>query len=474
MKTRSATFVLLCTTFFMIVLDFSIVSIAMPAIQRELHFPPGDLQWVISAYTIIFAGFLMVAGRLCDLFGRRVIFVVGLLIFTAASLVAGLAHTPAFLVIMRGVQGLGAAMVNPAALALVTDLFEEGAPRNRALSLWGVIGSAGLTVGILLGGVLTSALGWRSVFFVNVPIGIVLLAAAPFFLPREFSARVRERIDYAGALLTTFGILVLIYAIEEISEEGLFTVPTLLRLSTAIVLLGAFVFVETRVRNPVMPLSVFRLPNLSASASVTIFQAAAYASLFVYASMYFQTSLHWAPWRAAMAFLPMSVLLTAFAGPFSAPLATRFGGRTVGIAATMLMIAGGIIMTLINRQTPYLIGALPGTVIAGFGCMITYQMSMMVGLAHIPAAQTGAASGILSTGIQIGLSVGVAIGGTVVETAFGTRGAFLASIIFAALVGISFLAMRNVGAATAGTRVLHHHVPFGKLFFFARGHHVRA
>ncbi|MBV9277343.1 MAG: MFS transporter [Candidatus Eremiobacteraeota bacterium] len=456
----------------MIVLDFSIVSIAMPAIQQALHFPPGDLQWVISAYTIIFAGFLMVAGRLCDLLGRRVIFTIGLLIFTASSLVAGIAHTPAFLVIMRGVQGLGAAMVNPAALALVTDLFQEGAPRNRALSLWGVIGSAGLTAGILLGGILTSALGWRSVFFVNVPIGVLLLVLTPLLIPRESSARVRERIDYVGALLMTAGILLLIYAIEEVSEDGLLSFATLSRLAAAITVLVIFVFVEARVRNPVMPLSVFRLANLSASASVALFQAAAYASLFVYASIYFQTALHWAPWRAAVAFLPMSVLLTAFAGPFSAPLATRFGGRTVGIAATVLMIAGGIIMVFINRQTPYVIGPLPGTVIAGFGCMITYQMSMMVGLAHVPADQSGAASGILSTAIQVGLSLGVAIGGTVFETALGTRGAFLTSIAFMVLVGFSFIAMRGVGAAKSGAPLLRHHIPLGKLVFFGRGHHV--
>ncbi|MBV9737337.1 MAG: MFS transporter [Candidatus Eremiobacteraeota bacterium] len=459
-------------TFFMIVLDFSIVSIAMPAIQQALHFDPGDLQWVISAYTIIFAGFLMVAGRLCDLVGRRVIFVVGLLIFTASSLVAGFAHGPAFLVIMRGVQGLGAAMVNPAALALVTDLFEEGAPRNRALSLWGVIGSAGLTAGILLGGILTSALGWRAVFFVNVPIGVALLALTPILVPRELSPRVRERIDYVGALLMTAGILLLIYAIEEIAEDGLLSFATLWRLALAIVVLSAFVFAESRVRNPVMPLSVFRLPNLTPSANVATFQAAAYAALFVYASIYFQSGLHWAPWRAAMAFLPMSILLTAFAGPFSAPLATRFGGRPVGITATALMIAGGIIMTLINPHTSYWIGALPGTVIAGFGCMITYQMSMMVGLAHIPPDQTGAASGILSTAIQVGLSLGVAIGGTVFETTLGTRGAFLTSIAFMVLVGISFLTMRGVGAAKAGTPIVHHHLPFGKLIFFSRDHHT--
>ncbi|MBV9973163.1 MAG: MFS transporter, partial [Candidatus Eremiobacteraeota bacterium] len=355
-----------------------------------------------------------------------------------------------------------------------TDLFEEGAPRNRALSLWGVIGSAGLTAGILLGGILTSALGWRSVFFVNVPIGVLLLAVTPFLVPRNLSTRIRERIDYIGALLMTAGILVLVYAIEEVSENGLFSLATAVRLAAAIVILAVFVAVESRVRNPVMPLAVFKLPNISASTSVAIFQAAAYGSLFVYASIYFQTALHWAPWRAAIAFLPMSVLLTLFAGPFSAPLATRFGGRTVGIAATLLMIVGGTIMVVMNRHTPYVLGPLPGTIIAGFGCMITYQMSMMVGLAHVPADQTGAASGILSTGIQFGLSLGVAIGGTVFETALGTRGAFLTSIAFMVLVGLSFIGMRRVGAATAGTPLLRHHLPLGKLVFFARGHHVAA
>ena len=440
----------------MIVLDFSIVSIAMPAMQQELHFDAGDLQWVISAYTIIFAGFLMIAGRLADIFGRRVIFITGLVIFTITSCIAGFAHTPAFLVVMRGLQGLGAAMVNPAALALVTDLFEEGEPRNRALGLWGVIGSAGLTGGILLGGVLTSALGWRAVFFVNVPIGIALIVLTPFFVQRDVRATVRVSIDYVGALLMTAGMLLFVYAIEEIAQDGLTSVSTLSRFGGAIVLFAAFLFSQARVRDPVVPLTLFTLPNLSPAALVGLFQAAAYATLFVYASLYFQNEMHWPPWKAAIAFLPMSVLLTAFAGPYSAPLASRFGARTIGIAASGLMIGGAVIMSLIDPGTPYWLGALPGTVIAGFGDMLTYQMSMMVGLAHIPKEETGGASGLLSTAVQVGLSIGVAVGGTIVETALGTRGAFYLAIAFSVLVGLVFLTVRPIGAAAAGMLGLRH------------------
>lgn len=442
----------------MIVLDFSIVSIAMPAIQAELHFDPGDVQWVISAYTIIFAGFLLIAGRLSDLFGRRLVFICGLAIFVLTSGVAGFAHSPSFLVAMRALQGLGAAMVNPAALALVTDLFEEGPVRNKALGLWGVIGSAGLTGGILLGGILTSALGWRSVFFVNVPIGIALIALTPLFVNRDTPAAVQRRIDYFGALLLTAGMLLFVYTIEEMSEDGLTSVATLLRFGASIVLFSAFVWVERRVSDPVLPLGSFKLPNLAPATFAVLFQAAAYATLFVYSSLYFQTELHWPPWKAAIAFLPMSVLLTAFAGPYSAPLATRFGARTIALAAGLLMVAGAVIMSVIDPGTPYILGALPGTVIAGFGDMLTYQMAMMIGLAHIPKQETGAASGLISTGVQVGLSLGVAIGGTVVETSLGIRGAFYAAIALSVITWIMFLTVRNAGAAAPGARhhIFHH------------------
>lgn len=319
-----------------------------------------------------------------------------------------------------------------------------------------MIGSAGLTGGILLGGLLTSALGWRAVFFVNVPIGIVLIWVTPLLVENDRPAGAKSAIDYAGALLLTAGTLLLVFAIEEITQEGWSSASTMLRFAGVIVLLGAFIVAELRVAHPVVPLGLFRLPNVSPAAFVGLFQAAAYAALFVYASLYFQNAMHWPAWKAALAFLPMSVLLTAFAGPYSAPLARRFGVRTVGLAATALMILGAAIMSLINPATPYLLGVFPGTVIAGFGDMLTYQTSMMIGLAHIPKDETGGVSGLLSMSIQIGLSVGVAIGGTLVETTLATRGVFYAAVVFSLCAGLAFLLVRPIGAAVPGMSGLRH------------------
>lgn len=455
-------FVLLCGTFFMIILDFSIVTVALPQMQAGLHFHDGDAQWVISGYSIIFAGCLMLAGRLADLLGRRKLFIIGLAIFTIAAFLGGFAQDPFFLILMRCVQGLGAAMVNPAALALVTAAFPAGPQRNRALGLWGVIGSSGVMAGMLLGGVLTSTLGWRSVLFVNVPIGILILLLTPALVNKDVADPNPRRIDYPGAILLTSSLLLFVYTLVRGQENGWLSIATVAGMVIAVALLAFFVFVESRSAFALIPLSLFRVRNVAASSALCVFQVASYCSMFVYASIYFQDGLHWAPWKAGLAFLPMTFVISAIAGPYSAPLANRFGARKIAYAATAIMIAGSAIMAFVPQGQPYWIAILPGSLVAGFGCMLAYQMSMILGLEAVPEDQDGVASALLSTMIQIGMSFGVAL-----PAIFGgnEHDAFLISLGFAVLTFASAFLLRG----TAGSHAqLASHIPLGKIMHRVR------
>jgi EmrB/QacA subfamily drug resistance transporter len=413
----------------MIILDFAIVSVALPNMQGELHFHDGDAQWVISGYSIVFAGCLMLAGRLADLIGRRRMFFLGLLLFTLAAFAGGFSPTGFFLIVMRCIQGLGAAMVNPAALALVTATFAPGPLRNKALSLWGVIGSSGVMAGMLIGGVLTSTLGWRSVLFVNVPIGILILILTPVLIPKDAPATGERRIDYGGAALLTAAMLLFVYTMVRGPENGWLSPLTLGLGALSLALLAGFIVLEKRIAYPLVPLSLFAVPNVSAAAALCAFQAAAYVAVFVYTSLYMQTVLHWNPFTTGLAFLPMTFVISAIAGPFSAPMAQRFGARNVAFAGTIIMLAGALIMSFVDPDDPYWIAILPGTLVGGFGDMLAYEMSMILGLEQVGTDQDGVASALLSTTVQIGLSFGVAVpaifGG-------GAHAAYLVAVAFSA------------------------------------------
>src|SRR5580765_6346224 len=252
----------ICAAFFMTILDVSIVNVALPSIGRSLDFSRENLQWVLTAYAITFGGFLLLGGRAADLFGRRRVFLVGVVVFTAASLLCGLASSETVLIVARAIQGLGAAIISPAALSIVMTTFEEGAERNKALGIWGALGGAGAAVGVLLGGVLTKYFGWEWIFFINVPVGVLAFVLAPRFV-RESRSEHRTSPDVAGAVTVTAGLALLVYAISQAPDHGWSSSWTIVRLVVAVLLLAAFVLIEARAKHPLMPFSIFRIKTVA-------------------------------------------------------------------------------------------------------------------------------------------------------------------------------------------------------------------
>ncbi|MBV8490937.1 MAG: MFS transporter [Candidatus Eremiobacteraeota bacterium] len=445
-------FALLSAAFFMEVLDYSIVSIALPVMQRELHVTPAVLQWVLSGYIMVFAGTLMLSGGFADALGRRRFFLAGIALFGAASLAASLAHDANVLIAMRALQGLGAAMSNPSGLAMATTLFPAGPLRNRAVGLWAAVGSGGVVAGMLLGGILVGFLGWRSVLWVNVPVCVLLLALVPFFVPRDAPRAERSRLDAGGAVLLTALLLLLTFTIVRAPEEGVLTAVTMARAAGVVAILAAFVFVERRVASPLVPARIFRYPDFSGGAILALVQASGYSSLSVYASIYWQQIAGLSPLMTGLAFLPCALVMTVVIGPTAATLAQRAGARAVSTAGSLLMIAGAILALWVTRGAPSWWPMLIVMVVACIGCMETFEMSMIAGLAHVEERDEATACGAISTMSQIGMGLGVAVAAALAmgkPAALGVHDAFWSPLIFSALTlvtsffGIAGLAPRT-------------------------------
>ncbi len=440
----------------MLLLDFSIVNVALPAMQSGLRMPQSQAQWIISTYAIALAGFLMLAGRCADLYNRRAFFMLGLAIFTAASLAGGLSSSPLMLITMRAVQGLGAAIVTPAAMAMLLAIYSADEERQRVLGLWNTIGSAGLAAGVLVGGVLTQFLGWRSVFFVNVPVGIAVLAITPFILPKETRPRSQQPLDISGALLLTAGLVLFVFAIESIADRSI-DWDTWVELGAAIVLLAVFTIVERRARAPLIPARVLRYENMISGNIDVALQAGAYVCAFIFASIYLQSVNGWSPLATGLAFLPSSLVITLIAGPLAAPLIKRIGLRPLGVIGAFSMLAGAAILVFMQPHQPYWMTLLPATVLIGLGGMFTYQVGFIGALGSVAAGDQGVGSGLVNTDLQIGISAGVAVGAAL-STAFGLSWAFDASFAFAALT----LLTCAIGIRSTGVAPKRHVIPMGK------------
>jgi EmrB/QacA subfamily drug resistance transporter len=338
-RAKNLALALLAMTQFVVVIDASIVNVALPSIGAALHFSRDDLSWVVNAYTLTFGGFLLLGGRLADLLGRRRMFMLGLILFSLASLAGGEAQSEAWLIIARATQGLGAAIVSPAALSIITTTFAEGAERNRALGVWCAVAGAGGAAGVLLGGILTSGLSWRWVLFVNVPIGIAAAALAPRLLFESRAEDGTEGFDVPGAVTVTAGLALLVYAVVDAVNVGWGSTGTLLRLAGSAVLLAAFVTIERRQRHPLMPFSIFRLRTLRGADIVGLLIGMSLFSMFFFISLYMQYVLHYSPIKAGLSYLPLAVGIIISAGVAS-QLVTRIGFKPTLIGGLLLIAIG--------------------------------------------------------------------------------------------------------------------------------------
>src|SRR6266496_209171 len=412
---RWRAFAVLAVSYFMTIVDLTIVNVGLPTIGRELHFSESNLQWVVTAYALTFGGFLLLGGRAADVLGRRRVLMFGLGLFTTASLACGLATGEAFLIGSRAVQGVGAAIMLPAALSIVMNMFEEGAERNKALGIWGALGAAGATVGVIAGGLLTRYAGWQYIFYLNVPIGAAALALAPRIVPDSRLATTRRRFDALGALAGTGGLVLLVDALTQAPQYGWGATRTVALLAASVALLAAFLLIESRVKSPVLPLSIFRLRTLAgANAAGLLLGGSFYAFIFV-GTLYMQQVLGYSAIQTGLAWLAASITSVALAG-LSQALVTRLSAKFV-LAAGMAMIGGGILWaTAVPVQGHFWQDLAGPFFVAGAGTAFAFIPVSIAGLAGVREHEAGLASGLLNTSQQIGGAIGVAVASTVIAT----------------------------------------------------------
>ena len=411
---RWRAFSLIAVAFLMIVVDLTITNVALPTIGRKLHFPQQDLQWVVTAYALTFGGFLLLGGRAADLLGRRRLFMAGLAIFTAASLACALATTDTFLIIMRGLQGLGAAVVLPAALSIVMNMFSEGAERNKALGIWGGIGAAGATIGVLAGGLLTRYAGWQYIFYLNVPIGAAALLLARRVVPESRLASARRRYDMLGAVTVTGALVMLVYAISQAPTVGWTAVRTLALLAASAALLAGLLVLETRAEAPLLPLRLFRLKTLAGSNAVGFLLGASFFAFIFIGTLYMQQVLGYSALKTGLAWLATSVTGLALAGPAQI-LVTRASAKLV-MAAGMILVGAGILWATQVPVHGHFWANLAGPLFVAGGCTWAFIPVSIGALAGVAERDAGVASGLMNTSQQIGGAIGVAVASTVAAT----------------------------------------------------------
>ncbi len=412
---RWTALILLCVAQFVVVLDASIVNVALPSIGRGLHFSEQNLPWIVNAYVIAFGGFLLLGGRAADLIGRRRVFMVGLLVVAVASLLAGFAATQGQLIAARAAQGLGAAIISPAALSIVTTLFSDGAERNKALSAWGAVAGSAGAAGVLLGGILTAGLGWEWVLWVNVPVSLIALALTPRLLPESRSSSTSRHLDGAGAVTVTAGLSVLAYALLDASSAGWGSTKIVSLLALAVVLLGAFVVTELRSAAPLVPFRIFRIRTLTGANVVGILLGASLFSMFFFVTLYMQQVLGYSPIHAGLSYLPLAVTIIVAAG-LGGQLVTRFGFKTI-LAAGMLLIALGLAwFSRVSVGGGFLTDILGPSLLAAAGLGFGFVTSTIAAVSGVREHEQGLASGLINTSQQIGGALGLAVLSTIATT----------------------------------------------------------
>jgi EmrB/QacA subfamily drug resistance transporter len=406
---------LLCMAQFVVVLDASIVNVALPSIGQALDFSQENLSWVVNAYVLTFGGFLLLGGRLADLLGRRRVFMFGLVLFALASLAGGFAEAEGMLIAARAVQGLGAAILSPAALSIVTTTFRDGAERNKALGVWGAVAGSGGAAGVLLGGVLTDTLGWEWVLWVNFPIGVVAALLAPSLLAESRAEGETRSFDLAGAISVTAGLSVLVYALVDATDAGWGSTQTIGLLALAAVLLVAFVAIELRSPAPLVPFSIFRMRTITGANVVGLLIGASLFSMFFFISLYMQQVLGYSAIKAGLSYLPLALTIIITAGVAS-QLVTRVGFKPV-LAAGMAFVAAGLLwFSQVSADGSYLSDILGPMLLAAIGLGAAFVPVTIAAVSGVEAHEAGLASGLINTSQQVGGALGLAVLATIANS----------------------------------------------------------
>jgi EmrB/QacA subfamily drug resistance transporter len=440
---------LLAAAQFVVVLDASIVNVALPSIGRALDFSRDNLSWVINAYTLTFGGFLLLGGRMADLLGRRRLFMGGLVLFAGASLAGGLAQSDTWLVAARAVQGLGAALLSPAALSLVTVLFEEGADRNKAMGVWGAVAGSGGAAGVLLGGMLTQWAGWEWVLFVNVPIGIAAAALSPRLLPESRTDGARH-FDVAGAVSVTAGLSLLVYSLVNANKAGWGSGETIGLIALAVVLIAGFVAIERRTRAPLVPIpGIFRLRSIRGINVTALLIAMSLFSMFFFISLYMQQVLGYSPLKAGVSYLPLAGGIIVSAG-IASGLVTRYGVKPV-LVSGLVLVAGGLVwFAQISVGGSYVSDILGPSLLSAFGLGFAFVPMTVAGVAGVKAHESGLASGLINTSQQVGGALGLAILAAVSDSRRDSVMASVHSLPVAVVDGFRTALTVGAGFAIAG------------------------
>ncbi len=404
--------ILLCAAQFVVVLDASIVNVALPSIGRSLHFSEENLQWVVNAYVLVFGGFLLLGGRMADLLGRRRVFMGGLVLFAIASLAGGLATSEGFLIAARAVQGLGGAILSPAALSIVTTTFKEGSERNKALGIWGAVAGSGGAVGVLLGGVLTDSIGWEWVFFVNVPIALAAALLAPRLIDESRSEAAVRRFDAAGALTVTAGLSLLVYTMVEATNIGWGDTQTIILLAVSAALLAAFVVIELRSAAPLVPFAIFRSRSLLGANVSGVLIGASLFSMFFFVSLYMQQVLRYSPLDAGVKYLPLALTIIVSAGVAS-QLVERFGFKPILVFGMTLIAIGLLMFSQVSVDGTYSGDILWPSIVAAAGLGFSFVPVTIAAVSGVRDDDAGLASGLINTSQQIGGALGLAVLSTI-------------------------------------------------------------
>jgi len=393
----------------MIVLDVTIVNVALPSIRADLGFSETSLAWVVNAYLLTYGGFLLLGGRLGDLFGHRRLFLIGIALFTVASLACGLSTTQWMLIGARTVQGLGGAVASAVSLSLMMTLFTEPADRAKAMGIFGFVAAGGGSIGVLLGGVLTDLISWHWIFLVNVPIGALVILLSQRLLPGERGQAMSGRLDVAGAVTVTAALIIAVYAIVNGNQNGWTSATTLGLLATSVVVLALFIVIESRVRSPLVPLGLFKHRNITVSNIVGVLWAAAMFAWFFLSALYLQLVLGYSPLEVGLSFLPANLIMGAFSIGLSAKLVMRFGFRKPLATGLLLAAAGLLLFVRAPVDGNFLVDVLPSMILLGFGAGIAFNPVLLAAMSDVEPSESGLASGLVNTSFMMGGALGLAV-----------------------------------------------------------------